>query len=97
MSTEKSMLTHNGETLSITEWAKRTGLKDKTIFMRIRSGWTVERALERPLQHGFLAHERVRKDRKSETERAEERRQIREWLRTQPAEIEERREEGNIL
>lgn len=97
MSTENSMLTHKGETLSITEWAARTGLKDKTIFMRIRNGWTVERALERPLQKGFLAKSKERRDRKADLVRRDERKQIREWLRTQPAEVDERREEGDIL
>lgn len=40
-----SMLTLNGETLCITEWAARTGLKRRTIQARLIYGWSVERAL----------------------------------------------------
>lgn len=97
MSLERT-LTYKGETLSVAEWSRRTGLKDKTIYMRIKAGWTAERAIERPLQKGFLlTEERKKRDPKAEKERMEEKEQIREWLRTQPAHVEERREEGDIL
>jgi len=93
-----SLLTYKGETLTVAEWARRTGLKDKTIYMRIRSGWTPERTLERPLQKGLVAKDwQERHNAKAQAERDEERRQIREWLRTQPSHIDERREEGDIL
>ena len=39
-------LTYNGETLSITEWARITGIPRKTISQRINNyHWTVEKAL----------------------------------------------------
>lgn len=38
-------LTHNGETLSITAWAKRVGLKRATLSARLRIGWSVHDAL----------------------------------------------------
>lgn len=38
-------LTHNGTTLSVSEWARRTGIKRETIKERLRRGWTVTRAL----------------------------------------------------
>ncbi len=92
-----SVLTHKGETLPIAEWARRTGIKDKTIYMRIREGWTVQDALEKPLQKKLFARDPTKKNRKADEARAEEREQIREWARTQPAEVDERREEGDIL
>lgn len=38
-------ITAFGETLSITEWSKRTGVGSTTILMRIKRGWTPERAV----------------------------------------------------
>lgn len=38
-------LTFNGESLCITEWAQRTGLKRRTIEARLTYGWSVEDAL----------------------------------------------------
>lgn len=43
------LLTFNGETHSMTQWAKLTGLKRETIRDRIdKSGWSVEEALTTP-------------------------------------------------
>lgn len=39
-------LTFSGKTLCFADWAKETGIKPYTIGSRIRSGWTVERALK---------------------------------------------------
>ncbi|WP_202659142.1 hypothetical protein [Fuscibacter oryzae] len=39
------VLTYNGETLPLGEWATRTGLQAQTIAKRIKNGWPVERAL----------------------------------------------------
>lgn len=38
-------LTYNGETLSISEWARRTGLSRSTIINRIEYGWPVAEIL----------------------------------------------------
>lgn len=44
-------LTYEGETLTLQQWADRTGLDRKTISMRLdRLGWSVERALTTPSQ-----------------------------------------------
>jgi len=51
-------LTYRGETLSVAEWSRKIGLKDKTIYMRLNAGWPVEKVLERPLQQQLLAIER---------------------------------------
>ena len=39
------LVTYNGETCSITEWAEKTGIKMNTILWRLNHGWPVERAL----------------------------------------------------
>lgn len=41
-------ITHNGLTLSLTEWARHLGMPEKTIIQRIWIGWTPERALTEP-------------------------------------------------
>jgi len=41
-------LTFNGETMTITEWARQTGLGVPTIFTRRRLGWPVEKILTTP-------------------------------------------------
>lgn len=40
-------LTHNGQTLPVREWARRTGLHFNTILGRLRRGWTVADALRK--------------------------------------------------
>ena len=46
-----SYLTLNGQTYTISEWARITGLKDSTIRERIKRGWTVEDALtKKPIE-----------------------------------------------
>lgn len=42
------MLSHQGETLSLVEWAERTGLNAVTIRARLYAGWEIERALTAP-------------------------------------------------
>ncbi len=46
----KVQYVHNGEALTIAEWAKRTGLKDHTIRSRLKSDWSIEAALTTPLK-----------------------------------------------
>lgn len=38
-------LTYNGETLPMSEWARRVGMRNKNLYMRIRYGWTPAQAL----------------------------------------------------
>lgn len=38
-------VSHDGETMTLVEWSKRTGLSYLTIHMRLKAGWPVERAL----------------------------------------------------
>ena len=46
---DNRFVTFRGESLTVPEWAERTGLRGGTIWMRLnRYGWTVERALTTP-------------------------------------------------
>jgi hypothetical protein len=38
-------LTAFGQTLTISQWSKRTGIPNRTILDRLQRGWSVERAL----------------------------------------------------
>lgn len=38
-------LTFRGETLTMSEWARRTGIARRTIRERLRAGWTIKKAL----------------------------------------------------
>ena len=44
------LLTFNGETLCLIEWAEKLGMSEDVIGSRILSGWTIERALTTPLR-----------------------------------------------
>lgn len=44
-----ALLTFDGESMSIADWADRLGIKRNTITMRLRSGWSTERALTTPV------------------------------------------------
>ena len=44
------LLDYNGETMTISQWAKRIGIKTVTLHARIkRYGWSIERALTEPV------------------------------------------------
>ena len=47
------MLTYNGETKPITEWAKQFNVPHGTVRSRLDLGWTVERALTTPVDRRF--------------------------------------------
>jgi hypothetical protein len=38
-------LTFKGQTFTIAQWARRTEVKEKTIWWRVKNGWSTERAL----------------------------------------------------
>lgn len=44
------LITFNGETHCIREWARKTGVKHSTILMRVRRGWSPEKALTEPIR-----------------------------------------------
>lgn len=39
------MLTHNGKTMSMSEWSEETGVHMSTLCQRLKRGWSVDRAL----------------------------------------------------
>jgi hypothetical protein len=41
-------LTHNGETMNLAEWSRRTGIKYATLRMRVLANWPTVRILTRP-------------------------------------------------
>ncbi len=43
------MLTFNGETMCLIEWAERIRMNRMTLSYRLRSGWTIEEALTTPV------------------------------------------------
>lgn len=45
----KRILTVNGESKSMSEWAEIYGLKDRTIWQRLSKGWTEEEAVTIPV------------------------------------------------
>ena len=47
---QNHMLTFNGETKCISAWSEIVGISSVTILMRIRRGWTTERALTTPVK-----------------------------------------------
>jgi len=46
------LLTHNGETKSVTEWASVIGMSANALRGRLQLGWSVEKALTMPKQPG---------------------------------------------
>ncbi len=47
---DKRLLTLNGETRSVTEWAEKLGVERDNLWSRLHIGWTVEEALTRPIK-----------------------------------------------
>ena len=47
--TGNKLLTHNGQTMSVSAWAEQTGVPRGAIYMRLRSGWTVADAISTPI------------------------------------------------
>ena len=43
-------LTHQGETKMLAEWAEETGIGRSTIHLRLKAGWSTERALTEPVK-----------------------------------------------
>lgn len=43
------IISHNGETRTMTQWAKHLGIRPGTLSERIRKGWSIEDVLSKPL------------------------------------------------
>lgn len=53
MSDRSRMLTVNGETQTLSEWARRLGVRCSVISYRLNAGWPVEKAVSLPDTHGW--------------------------------------------
>jgi hypothetical protein len=42
--------THNGETHNVSEWARKAGMNRITLQQRLARGWTIDRALNMPIE-----------------------------------------------
>ena len=42
------MLTHDGETMCLRAWARKLGITHRTLSVRLKRGWSIERALTTP-------------------------------------------------
>lgn len=59
--TLKHQLTYNGETKSIADWSRETGLQWNIIYYRIHNcGWPVEKALTTPVKKGGIHEDRTK-------------------------------------
>lgn len=43
------MITYKGKTQTLAQWAEEIGIKDSTLLERLRRGWSIENAIEKPL------------------------------------------------
>ncbi len=50
------LITYNGETLCIAEWARRVGIQDATLYYRFKRGWSIEDAMTIPPIKGSNCH-----------------------------------------
>lgn len=46
---DNRMLTFNGLTMCVSEWAEKLGMSAHTLSRRLQHGWSVERALTEPI------------------------------------------------
>lgn len=48
------LVTFNGETRTVTEWARHIGVSPPTLLSRLNGGWSVERALLKPTRQPIM-------------------------------------------
>jgi hypothetical protein len=49
-------ITHQGETLTVQEWSRRTGIGAPALYWRLHDGWDAERILTTPTAPTYTAH-----------------------------------------
>lgn len=47
--TSNHYITYNGKTQTMTEWSRECGIKTGTLFYRLKCGWSIEDALNKPV------------------------------------------------
>jgi hypothetical protein len=50
---DNHFLEHDGKRMTVTQWARETGLQDKTIFARLYAGWPINSALTTPVNNAI--------------------------------------------
>ena len=58
---KNSLLTFNGETLCVSEWAEKIGVNKNRFNMRIYNGWTVKDAITLPKQERYYKARKIKK------------------------------------
>lgn len=58
------VITYNGKTMTMTEWAESLGMNYRTLSKRIRDGWAIERALTTPVDTRYSHDPTVRRSAK---------------------------------
>jgi hypothetical protein len=66
------LLTYNGVTRTLIEWAEEVGIKHKTLCERLRHGWSTQRALTTPLVDKAQLAREMTKQRLSRTGQRQE-------------------------
>lgn len=58
--TNNRILTFNGESLNVIEWAEKLGVSSTALYMRLSNGWSTERTLTQPVGvAGNLKHKAI--------------------------------------
>ena len=55
------LITHDGETLTMMQWSRRTGLSKHVIYRRLKKGWSIEKTLTTPLHATRIGNQNARK------------------------------------
>lgn len=63
------LITHNGQTLLLVEWAELLGVSRSLILARLRRGWSVDRALTEPKDAARSAQQKIKKREKARIKR----------------------------
>jgi hypothetical protein len=52
--TTSRFIENHGRRMTLSQWARETGIKEATIDMRLRKGWSPEKALTIPVRRRFV-------------------------------------------
>lgn len=56
-----SLISHNGETLNLSQWSRKLGFNEKLVGNRLKKGWSIEKALTTPLDEK-RSHKKVNEE-----------------------------------
>lgn len=52
------LLTHNGKTQTLLEWAIEAGISKQLLHKRLKAGWAMAEALQPPFHYGAIGERR---------------------------------------